>query len=196
MFLPWTRAGGVSFFAPRFGLVCDNVENFEVVLASGEIVNANAREHSDLWFALRGGSNNFGVVTRFDLVTFPQGPFWGGYTGYPIETRFDQFAAFERFNGATEFDEYTAILNNYAYNNIDGWFVANSYQYTKPRPYPDAFRPFTDIKPEAYNTMRVSNLSDFTIELDDESNTRNRWVRSSSFARSTFEAGVAVLIVC
>lgn len=63
----------MSFFAPRYGFACDNVINFEVVLASGDIVNANAHENPDLWFALKGGSNNFGVVTRFDLRTFKQG---------------------------------------------------------------------------------------------------------------------------
>lgn len=52
----------------------------EVVLPSGEIVNANATSNSDLWRALKGGSNNFGVVTRIDLKTFPQGKFWGGLT--------------------------------------------------------------------------------------------------------------------
>lgn len=60
----------------------DNVLNYEIVLASGEIVNANADENRDLWLALRGGNNNFGVVTRFDFRTFPQGSFWGGSVYY------------------------------------------------------------------------------------------------------------------
>lgn len=75
-------AGGLSFFSTREGFICDNVVNFEVVLASGTIVQANARENSDLWKALKGGGNNFGVVTRFDLRTFPQKPFWGGVVFY------------------------------------------------------------------------------------------------------------------
>ena len=58
------------------------VVNFEVVLASGEIVNANAKENSDLWVALRGGGNNLGVVTRFDFRTFEQGNVWGGTLYY------------------------------------------------------------------------------------------------------------------
>lgn len=50
----------------------------QVVLANGTICNANANSHPDLWYALKGGSNNFGVVTRIDLKTFAQGKFWGG----------------------------------------------------------------------------------------------------------------------
>lgn len=63
--------GGVSYFASRYGLVCDQVVNFEVVLGNGQIIYANAISNPDLWFALKGGSNNFGIVTRFDLKTFP-----------------------------------------------------------------------------------------------------------------------------
>ncbi|KAI0902487.1 FAD-binding domain-containing protein [Annulohypoxylon nitens] len=75
-------AGGLSFFSSREGFICDNVLNYEVVLASGEIVNANAHKHPDLWRALRGGGNNFGIVTRYDFRTFEQGPFWGGSVCY------------------------------------------------------------------------------------------------------------------
>lgn len=66
-----TLGGGVGWTTPRTGFACDNVVNYEVVLASGEVINANASCHSDLWRALKGGSSNFGIVTRFDIETFP-----------------------------------------------------------------------------------------------------------------------------
>ncbi|KAI1172627.1 hypothetical protein F4777DRAFT_581779 [Nemania sp. FL0916] len=75
-------SGGLSFFSSKDGFVCDDVINYEVVLASGSIVNANANENADLWLALRGGGNNFGVVTRFDMRTFPQGHLFGGSIYY------------------------------------------------------------------------------------------------------------------
>ncbi|KAI0892442.1 hypothetical protein F4806DRAFT_479779 [Annulohypoxylon nitens] len=75
-------SGGLSFFSSREGFICDNVVNFEVVLASGDVVQANAHENADLWRALKGGGNNFGVVTRYELRTFPQKPFWGGAVFY------------------------------------------------------------------------------------------------------------------
>ncbi|KAL3439534.1 hypothetical protein BDV09DRAFT_182111 [Aspergillus tetrazonus] len=62
---------GLSFFTPRFGLACSNVLAYEVVLASGKIVTATAQSYSDLWRTLKGGSNNFGVVTRFTVRCFP-----------------------------------------------------------------------------------------------------------------------------
>ena len=66
-----TLGGGVGWTTPRTGFACDNVVNYEVVLVSGEIVNANASCHADLWRALKGGSSNFGIVTKFDMDTFP-----------------------------------------------------------------------------------------------------------------------------
>ncbi|KAK6863755.1 hypothetical protein PG995_000283 [Apiospora arundinis] len=63
--------GGVSWHTARTGFACDSVVNYEVVLASGEIVNANATAHSDLFRALKGGGSNFGIVTGFRLATFP-----------------------------------------------------------------------------------------------------------------------------
>ncbi|CAJ2502293.1 Uu.00g096870.m01.CDS01 [Anthostomella pinea] len=75
-----TLGGGMSFFSNMHGLACDNVAEFEVVLASGEVVVASAREHADLYWALRGGGNNLGIVTvfRFFTVPLPQGLVWGG----------------------------------------------------------------------------------------------------------------------
>lgn len=56
--------------------------NFEVVLADGSVVDANSSSHADLYRALKGGSSNFGIVTRFDLNTLPNIPMWGGIRTY------------------------------------------------------------------------------------------------------------------
>jgi FAD binding domain-containing protein len=75
-----TLGGGASFHSARRGFACDDVVNYEVVLADGSIVQANARSNADLFKALKGGGNNFGIVTRFDMKTFegPVGGIWGG----------------------------------------------------------------------------------------------------------------------
>ncbi|KAI1393317.1 FAD binding domain-containing protein [Hypoxylon trugodes] len=63
--------GGNSFFSGRMGFGCDSVVNFEVVLANGTIVNANSTSNADLWKALKGGTSNFGIVTRYDMEALP-----------------------------------------------------------------------------------------------------------------------------
>lgn len=57
----------------------------QVVLANGTISNVSYQSHPDLYFSLRGGGNQFGIVTRFDLSTYVQGPIWGGHSFYLLE---------------------------------------------------------------------------------------------------------------
>jgi hypothetical protein len=61
-----TLGGGESLLMARYGAVCDNVLAAEVVLADGRLVAANPRQHADLFWAIRGGGGNFGIVTSFE----------------------------------------------------------------------------------------------------------------------------------
>lgn len=63
--------GGTGWLARRFGLSCDNVVGFTLVTADGSTVRANAKENTDLFWALRGGGGNFGVVTEFEVKLHP-----------------------------------------------------------------------------------------------------------------------------
>ena len=72
----------INFFANKIGWACDNVASYEVVTASGVIVTATPSAFSDLYWALRGGGSNFGIVTNFELNAFPLGKMWGGQRIY------------------------------------------------------------------------------------------------------------------
>ena len=162
-----TLGGGNSFFGPRYGFGCDGVRNFEVVLATGQVVNANATSNPDLFKALKGGSNNFGVVTRFDFVTFPQGHLWGGFVVYP-PTNLDQHTqALQSFTQASGdgVDPYAAVINSYIFSAAGLTYIANFYTYSKPQAYPSIFSNFTSIQPQLQNTLRTTNLTNLTVEL-------------------------------
>ncbi|KAE8152304.1 FAD binding domain protein [Aspergillus avenaceus] len=70
--------GGISFYSNLYGWGCDNIESFEVVTAKGTTITASATSNPDLYWALRGGGNNFGIVTKFNLYTIPSPTMRGG----------------------------------------------------------------------------------------------------------------------
>jgi FAD/FMN-containing dehydrogenase len=69
-----TLGGGFGYLSRRFGWVCDNVVSMELVTADGELTSASERENEDLFWALRGGGGNFGVVTSFQYSLNKVGP--------------------------------------------------------------------------------------------------------------------------
>ena len=69
-----TVGGGFGYLTRRFGWTSDNVRSIEIVTAEGRIVRASEKENSDLFWGLRGGGGNFGVVTGFEYQLYPVGP--------------------------------------------------------------------------------------------------------------------------
>ena len=159
--------GGISYFSAREGLVCDNIIGYEIVLPTGAIINASQTSHSDLWRALKGGSSNFGVITRFDIRTFPQGPFYGGVIASPFSTLDVQLKGFVDL--LEDFDPYAAIIMSMRWSKeSDSFSIFCNLEYTKEESDPACFRPFTHVQPQYLNTMRISTLSTKLSDFDAE----------------------------
>jgi hypothetical protein len=88
-----TLGGGVGWLVRKYGLTCDNVLSCEVVTAEGELVTANDEINADLFWGLRGGGGNFGIVTSFLYRAHPVSTVLGGVIAY----KRDQAAAMLRY---------------------------------------------------------------------------------------------------
>jgi FAD/FMN-containing dehydrogenase len=80
-----TLGGGLGFLMGSYGLACDNVRSVDIVLADGRFTRASAEENDDLYWAVRGGGGNFGVVTSFEFQLHPVGLLLGGMVIWPIK---------------------------------------------------------------------------------------------------------------
>jgi FAD/FMN-containing dehydrogenase len=81
----YTLGGGLSWLARKHGLATNNVTAIELVTPDGELVRATADERADLFWALRGGGGNFGVVTAMEFRLFPYGEVYAGMMIWPFE---------------------------------------------------------------------------------------------------------------
>ena len=102
-----TLGGGVGWLVRRFGLACDNVVSMQVVTADGRLLTASADENADLFWALRGGGGNFGVVTSFVYRAHPLSTVLGGLIAWPREAARDVLRFYRGFTESAP-DELTA----------------------------------------------------------------------------------------
>ncbi|HTV03616.1 MAG TPA: FAD-binding oxidoreductase, partial [Luteitalea sp.] len=158
-----TLGGGIGNLTRRFGLSIDNVLDFDVVLADGSFVRASENEHEDLYWALRGGGGNFGVVTAFTFRLSSVPSIVGGPTIWTLDRAEEVLRWYREF------------LPN-AGDDLDGWFAfltvppvdpfpkelqlqkvcAVVWCYTGPPDGADeAFRPVRELRPDLDGVMTM-----------------------------------------
>ncbi|GAB1315262.1 Bifunctional solanapyrone synthase [Madurella fahalii] len=162
--------GGLSMFSSRWGFACDSVTEFKVVLASGELVRAHAGENADLWTALKGGLNNFGLVTSITMKTFSAGDIWGGVTYY-LPGTFSELLrnACEFVHNETDEDAHIMCSAGYGFGHQA---VTCVMYHTQGKPNPPSLQRFTAVQPqiEQMCSMRTSTHLEFCEELSKFSN--------------------------
>ncbi|KAL3440519.1 hypothetical protein BJX65DRAFT_316437 [Aspergillus insuetus] len=173
--------GGNSFHGARVGLACDNVVNYEVVLSSGRIVNANADENVDLFKALKGGSSNFGIVTKYDVKTIDSPDMWGGLVVFDNSTTDQQIPALVKFIDNIEEDPYASWIGLWQYRSVtEQTTITTPLDYTKPEAFPAAFDDFYAI-PNISDSTRYATVFNLTSELQQAEGYRDVFLTSSYY---------------
>ncbi|HZW90461.1 MAG TPA: FAD-binding oxidoreductase [Myxococcaceae bacterium] len=119
-----TLGGGIGYLARTHGLTLDNLLSVDMVLADGRFVTASAKENKDLFWAVRGGGGNFGVVTSFEFRLHPVSQVYGGPMIWPLEKSGELLRWWRDF-----------ILK--APEDINGWFGFISVPPAAP--FPEAY---------------------------------------------------------
>jgi FAD/FMN-containing dehydrogenase len=120
-----TLGGGIGYLSRTLGLTIDNLLGVDIVLADGSFVTASPEEHADLFWAVRGGGGNFGVVTSFLFKLHPISTVYGGPMFWPIEQAADILRFWRDF-----------ILS--APEDINGWFAFVTVPPAPP--FPEQFQ--------------------------------------------------------
>ncbi|MEJ2705141.1 MAG: FAD-dependent oxidoreductase [Sedimentisphaerales bacterium] len=101
-----TLGGGHGYLARKYGLTIDNLLEADVVLSDGRLVTASPKENADLFWAIRGGGGNFGIVTSFLFKAHPVDTVYGGPTLWPLEKAGDLMKWYRDFTRESPRDLY------------------------------------------------------------------------------------------
>ena len=149
-----------SLFSSERGWACDNVASYEVVTASGLILNVSPKAYPDLYWALRGGGNNFGLVTAFHLNTFEQGLIWGGATGWTSDVFPDLIQAFYEYGiNSPSDDKAAAILS---FTTALGGLAQTLLSYAQPTSNSPIIQEFMSIPGAIFETTSVRTASNYS----------------------------------
>lgn len=184
----YTLGGGISHLSPKYGLAMDNVLEFEVgrtrfytpiygkncvtdynmtklILPNASVVVVNENAHHDLYFALRGGMNNFGIVTHFTMKAVSQGQIHAGARTYTIDKKDAILDQAYRLTTQWKNDTDMSFYHGFGYHEGTGQYtVSFTPEYSRPILNP---APFAELKriPFETDTIRLGRATEFSEEV-------------------------------
>lgn len=109
-------------------------------------MTASENTHADLYYALRGGGNNFGIVTSFNVSVFPQGPLYTGSRAFGDNQTGLVLAEAEKIFVIQDYEDTSIGLEyRYTYTQQSGWSISTTQRYAEPVLYPKVFDTLNNI---------------------------------------------------
>ena len=188
-----TLGGGLGWLAGKCGLTCDNLLSADVVTADGKLLVASASEHTDLFWGVRGGGGNFGIVTSFEYQLHPVGPVLAGMLLYPFTQAKEALAYYRDFAKAVP-DEVNTMGG--LLTSPDGDLMAviavcyNGSLDAGER----VLRPLREFGPPVADQIRPMAYREVQTQLDAAAVRGRRYYIKSSFMRSISDDAIDALI--
>jgi hypothetical protein len=158
--------GGNTFFTARQGFACDNVLSYQVVLADGSLVTADEKTNTDLFKVLKGGSNNFGIVTEFIMKAILCDKVWGGMTFFPKQAIPNAIEALSSFTDNVPNDIDSNLVAMFTrLPDFQDVVVATLYANMAGMEKPPAYDKWLAL-PEIVNTVKMTTISEMAFEYN------------------------------
>ncbi|KAI4615728.1 hypothetical protein J4E80_006144 [Alternaria sp. BMP 0032] len=161
-----TLGGGISYFSSEYGLACDNVISYELVTASGLIINVSKDSFPDLYWALRGGGNNFGIVTKFNVNAIPRAPtMWGGMRAYYGNQSETLIKAYYNLGMNGKKDGKAHQILSFGYGAEVGEIAQVELEYSDPITDAPVLAEYNSIKGAISDKAGINSLANLTANL-------------------------------
>jgi FAD/FMN-containing dehydrogenase len=158
--------GGNTFFTARRGFACDNVVAYQIVLADGRIIDVDKDSHPDLFRALKGGSNNFGIVTKFTMTAIPCDKVWGGMAFLPKQVIPAAIEAVSSFTDNVANDPDSNLVAMFTHMpDFKDIVVATLYANVAGIEKPPAYEKWLAF-PEILTTVKMTSVSEMAFEYN------------------------------
>jgi hypothetical protein len=159
------------------------------VLANGDVINANKNENSDLWVAMRGGSGNFGLITRMDMkaIKFPDPDvphIFSGIIGWNLSKAQEVVDAYIEFAENIPNDPASSANLWWHWSRLDGMKLQNTPANTNNDPKAPGLAKFLAIDNVVLNTLRSNTMYNITMEIAGDDHNYNIWYPSAFYSDS------------
>lgn len=120
----------------------------------------------DLFQALKGGNNNFGIITQVELTTFEQGNLWAATVYNDLSLVDDVIAQFVNINSPTAYDEFASLITTFGYSQAQGLAVISSnLEYTKPIENPPVYEGYLAL-PSLMSKSQITNMTSLSFATE------------------------------
>ena len=188
-----TLGGGLGWLGYKYGLACDNLLSVDLVTADGQVRMVSDTEHPDLFWGLRGGGGNFGVVTSFEYRLHPVGPVLAGLVLHPFAQAKEALQFYRDFSSATheELTTYAGLLTSPEGAKV----VAIGVCYTGPLAEGERLiAPVRRFGPPLEDQIRPMAYTALQSLMDTAYPPRNQYYQKDHFLREISDEAIDIVV--